>query len=80
MAQHNAKKAIAGHGNKATKTFEQRPPHSHPPITSTPLIEIVRLLARQAARENLECGTAAGSETPMKTTEPAAMPAAGTAS
>ncbi len=53
MAQQNAKKAAAGQGNKATKTSEQRLPNSHPPTTSTPLIEIVRLLARQAARAHL---------------------------
>ncbi len=50
MAQNNARKAAAGQGNKATKTSEQRSPNTHPPITSTPLIEIVRLLARQSAR------------------------------
>ncbi len=53
MAQNNARKAAAGQGNKATKTSEQTSPNSHPPTTSTPLIEIVRLLARQAARAHL---------------------------
>ncbi len=51
MAQHNAKKAIAGQGNEATKTSEQRSPKSLPATTPTPLIAFARLLGRQAARE-----------------------------
>ncbi|MCH9000489.1 MAG: hypothetical protein IID48_19810 [Proteobacteria bacterium] len=80
MAQHNAKKAVTGHGNKATTTSEQRSPKSPSPTSSTPLIGIVRLLARQAARDILESSTATDSETPMKTTAPPAMPATNTAS
>ncbi len=58
------------------------PSQSHPDVNTPPeaLRALVRLLAREMAREILESGTAADPEPPKETTASPAKPAAATTS